>query len=145
MFGTIVHRSRFGFIVRLADGRLATLAASDADDRTLGLLEPNGRRTSREFIVESASGDRLRVSLARPAGALSEPSLPAVPPAAPESLEHKIIDYLRQTTEWDPHGAASGLTRFNRESRADRLLPFEARARRQYREDPKRSRRGRSR
>lgn len=50
------------------------------------------------------------------------------------SLEQKIIDYLRESAERDPRGAHAAIVRGAERLRADRLLPFESRARRQYRD-----------
>jgi len=53
------------------------------------------------------------------------------------SLDDQIIEYLRQTADWDPNGAIASRAQEAKETRADRLLPFETRARRQYRDSPR--------
>jgi len=127
--GKVVHCSRFGCVVRLEDGRLAGMAA---DDDFLALLHGaagSAHRPDFPFLVAQERG-RLKLTLDRGA-----------PVRDDADLEEKIIDYLRQTAEWDPHGATTELSRRQNEPRADRLLPFEMRARREYRDTAERPRR----
>jgi hypothetical protein len=136
--GTVLHCSRFGAVVRLDDGRIGSLALPDesvlaAIRRACG----GGRRPQFDFEVSVADRGRLRLELAD--RAVVPPAARASVTSAATSLERKIIDYLRQTAEWDPR--ASEAVRSDEPPRADRLLPFEYRARRQYRESPQRPRR----
>jgi hypothetical protein len=141
--GNVLHCSRFGCVVRLDDGRFATLPSSergiDIIKRALGA----GRRPQFPFVIAEANGRRVRLALAT----VSEKESTASPePAAPgrfsASLEQKIIDFWRQVSEWDRNAG-----RVDEEEpelrRADRLRPFEERAPRQYRDTVKRSRRKR--
>jgi len=61
----------------------------------------------------------------------------AVADSPTTNLDDQIIEYLRQTADWDPNGAIASRAHEAKETRADRLLPFETRARRQYRESPR--------
>jgi hypothetical protein len=117
--GTALHCSRFGCIVRLADGRLGNLSPSQNGHDIVRKSVLSGKRERFDFVVDESEG-RLRLSLA---------------PGSSPSLDEKIIDYLRQTAEWDPSGTAGAETRRNE---PDRLQPFEVRARRQYRDSPER-------
>jgi hypothetical protein len=138
--GAVVHCSRFGCVVRLDDGRLASLPSSergvDVIKRALGA----GRRPQFPFLIQEAHGRRIRLSLATPSEAhdtdtgFGEPTA-AMSPIAPRgparfssSLEQKIIDFWRQVSDWD-HSAG----RVDEEEpplrRADRLRPFEERTR----------------
>ena len=81
------------------------------------------------------------MALAGEQDAADQPSVKAA-----SSLEDKIINYLRQTADWDPDGAEAQRAESAEAPRADRLLPFEMRARRQYRdsaEKPRRTKRAR--
>jgi len=64
--GNVVHCSRFGCVVRLDDGRLATLPASergiDVIKRALGA----GRHPQFPFVIAQEHGRRIRVALALP-------------------------------------------------------------------------------
>jgi hypothetical protein len=140
--GNVVHCSRFGCVVRLDDGRLATLPASergiDVIKRALGA----GRHPQFPFVIAQENGRRIRVSLALPDEGQVEtvPAGLAAPGRFSASLEQKIIDFWRQASEWDRNAG-----RVDEEEpvlrRADRLRPFEERAPRQYRETHKRPRR----
>ena len=137
MRGTVLHCTRFGAVVRLDDGRLAMLPAEGLGMSTVRRAVTGGRRPAFPFVVDDEVGKRPRIALAvddrdepRETAARTRP--------ASSSLEQKIIDYLRQTAEWDPRVGAQEVTRGDTVPRADRLLPFELRARRQYRESPQR-------
>ena len=136
-----MHCGRFGAIVRLEDGRLASLPSSDAGMTALRHATSGGRKPEFPFAIEEEHGRRVRVTLADSAGhALSEETFDR--PST--SFEQKIIDYLRQTAEWNPRALAQARrdeARRDDAGRADRLLPFEYRARRQYRDSPQRPRR----
>ncbi len=95
-----------------------------------------GRRPRFEFLVEELERRRVRVSLVQGSDAAREVELVARQQSS--TLEEKIIDYLRQTAEWDPNERIAQRAQAVANVRADRLLPFEVRARRQYRESPKR-------
>jgi hypothetical protein len=141
--GTVVHCSRFGAVVRLEDGRLASMPSDAGGIAVVRRACTGGRRPAYSFVVEEAEGRHTRVALADPAALGAQARTPAPNAAAQSSLEQKIIDYLRQTSEWDPRVRES--PRIDERARADRLLPFEYRARRQYRDEPQRPRRPRSR
>jgi len=137
--GTVLHCSRFGAVVRLPDGRLASLPADDAGIGFVRRAAAGGRRPQFAFAIDEGPGRRVRLALA------SEPSHDDAPPLprarASASLEQKIIDYLRQTAEWDPRAATSEAPSRDERQRAERLLPFEARARNEYRDASERPRR----
>jgi len=98
--GTVVQAGRFGAVVRLEDGRLATVAPSDSCFPAIRRAVTEQRRPVFEFEVVDESSGRPRVVLA---------SERASERASATSFEQKIADYLRQTAEWDPRGAASDL------------------------------------
>ena len=115
------------------------LPASDAGIDTVRRAAGGGRRPQFSFVATQELGGRIRLSLV----AAQEDAAEFAPPV-PESastLDQKIIDYLRQTEEWDPDGHLARAAQSQEPPRADRLLPFEFRARRQYRDDPRRGRR----
>ena len=138
--GNVLQCSRFGCIVRLDDGRFATLPAEERGIEMVRRALTVGRNPQFPFVITQSQGRRTRVALA---------SLPE-PEAAPAStlqsgrlstsLEQKIIDFWRQASEWDRNAG-----RVDDEEpplrRADRLRPFEERAPRQYRDERKRPRR----
>lgn len=134
VLGTVLACSRFGCVVRLEDGRLASLPAGAPGLDEIRRAAIGRRRPQFSFVVEEQVGRRTRVGLApdrdRQAAA---PTL-----SATSSLEEKIIDYLRQTAEWDPDGRIAERAQAGATVRGERLLPFELRARRQYRESAKR-------
>ena len=134
--GTVLHCSRFGAVVRLEDGRLALLASDQPGYTVVRGAATAGRRPDFPFHVEE-EGRRTRISVAHLERSDAERS--AQPAAANASLEQKIIEYMRQTAEWDPR-AATAETRRDEPQRAKRLLPFELRARRQYRDAAERPR-----
>ncbi len=136
-----MHCSRFGCVVRLDDGRFATLPSSergiDMIKRALGA----GRHPQFPFIIEEEDGRRIRVALASsPDLGTSDAAPPAQAGGFSTSLEQKIIDFWRQVSEWDRNAG-----RVDEDEptlrKADRLRPFEERAPRQYRETQKRPRR----
>ena len=138
--GRVLHCSRFGAVVRLTDGRLALLPSDQPGYATVRQAASAGRRPDFDFLVE-ADGRRCQLTIARREGT-QEPRRSDT--AASGSLEQKIIDYLRQTAEWDPRINVSENRRGDEAPRANRLLPFEQRARRQSRESPERPRKRRS-
>lgn len=137
--GTVLHCSRFGAVVRLEDGRLGLLPADVSGMTMVRRASTGGRRPRFPFAVEEEGGRRIRLGLVADAS-LAQENRPAAARSS-SSLEQKIIDYLRQTAEWDPRAATSEAPRGEERSRPDRLLPFEFRARRQYRDSPERPRR----
>jgi hypothetical protein len=141
--GTVLHCSRFGAVIRLEDGRLATMPSEQAGMSAVRRATTGGRRPQFPFVVEEDSGRHVRLALAEPPrrDVEDEVALPASPARASSSLEQKIIDYLRQSAERDPRAAAAEMARAEERGRPDRLLPFEYRARSQYRDSPERPRR----
>jgi len=106
--GTVVQAGRFGAVVRLDDGRLATVASDDPCFPAIRRAVAERRRPAFEFEIVDESGGRPRVVLAAERGSDRAPE--RAPERVPStSFEQKIADYLRQTAEWDPRGAASDL------------------------------------
>lgn len=133
--GIVLHCGKYGCIVRLEDGRLANLPAADA--ARAGVRRALSAKRRPEFAFEVTEEDgRLMLRLA-PDVALERSSSPRPDVSASTPLDQKIIEYLRQTADWDPNGAIASRAQETKQTRADRLLPFEARARRQYRDTPK--------
>ncbi|MBC5825034.1 MAG: hypothetical protein GIW99_06530 [Candidatus Eremiobacteraeota bacterium] len=144
--GTVVHCSGFGCIVRLEDGRLAGVAGSQDELDVLRQAVGQERRPQFVFAVEKRPNGRLRLTLAGHDDDSSTPVIEAANARAQAaSLEGKIIEYLRQTGEWDEGGTKPGSARGGLRTQSERLLPFATRARREYRDDPPRGRRGRKR
>ena len=137
--GTVLHCSRFGAVVRLEDGRLALYPSGEPGMPALRRAASGGKRPQFPFDVGDASARRLRLSLAPSALEIDDEPRHVEGPAA-AALEQKIIDYLRQTAEWDPRASQAPAVRGDERPRADRLLPFELRARRQYRDSAERPR-----
>jgi hypothetical protein len=133
VLGTAVHCSRFGCVVRLEDGRIANLSPAQPGHDVVKRALRGGARRRFGFLVDDAAG-RLQLRLAPEQSETDA----ATAQARASSLDEKIIDYLRQTTEWDPKGAIAEQAQQKPQPRADRLLPFEMRARPQYRDTKKR-------
>jgi hypothetical protein len=146
--GIVLHCGKYGCVVRLEDGKLANLPAAEAAHARIRRVLASKRRP--EFVFEVidengwrtvriAQNESLDVALERsssdPNVVLERSSSPDVSASTP--LDQKIIEYLRQTADWDPNGAIASRAHEAKQTRADRLLPFEARARRQYRDTPK--------
>jgi hypothetical protein len=137
--GTVLSCGRYGCVVRLDDGRIANLPSSEPSHGDVRRAATHGRRPHLPFIVSEKDG-WLTLRLADEA--LTEQPEPATPAAEGHAadgsnLDEKIIDYLRQTEDWDPKGAIASRAHEAKQARADRLLPVEMRARKQYRESPK--------
>jgi hypothetical protein len=94
--GTVVQAGRFGAVVRLEDGRLATVAPDASCFPAIRRALTERRRPTFDFEIVDESGGRPRVALASDR-------------ASNSTIEQKIADYLRQTAQWDPRGAASDL------------------------------------
>ena len=94
--GTVVQAGRFGAVVRLEDGRLATVAPDASCFPAIRRAVTERRRPAFDFEIVDESGGRPRVALATDRESSS-------------TFEQKIADYLRQTAQWDPRGAASDL------------------------------------
>jgi hypothetical protein len=144
--GTVVHCSRFGAVVRLEDGRLAWVPSEEQGISAIRRAMTGGRKPAFPFAVTEDTGRRVRLALLdeHESGERVDPALAQRGIAhAQRSLEQKIIDYLRQTSEWDTR--PSDAPRHEEMPRADRLLPFELRARRQYRDSPQRPKRSKRR
>lgn len=137
--GTVLHCSRFGAVVRLEDGRLALYPSDEPGMAAVRRASSGGRRPQFPFDVDDASARRVRLSLAPSTNEIDDTPRRADATAS-SSLEQKIIDYLRQTAEWDPRASQAPAVRGDERPRADRLLPFEMRARRQYRDSAERPR-----
>lgn len=127
--GTVIHCSRFGAIVRLDDGRLAMYRSDEPGMSAVRRASSGGRRPQFPFDVTASNANRIELSLA------------ANESEHASSLDEKIIDYLRQSAERDPRASQAQPARGDERPRADRLLPFELRARRQYRDSPERPKR----
>ena len=138
--GTVLHFSRFGAVVRLEDGRLGLLQSDGSDISFVRRAAAEGRRPQFAFVVGEGQGRHVRLALANDP-ARDDDREPPPRARTSSSLEQKIIDYLRQTAEWDPRASTSEAPRGDERPRSDRLLPFEFRARKQYRETPERPRR----
>jgi hypothetical protein len=147
--GIVLHCGKYGCIIRLEDGTLANLPPADAAHGGVRRALSAKRRPEFAFDVSEEDG-RLVLRLAPNApDAHSEPAATgddaSLEPrsglvadvSASTPLDQKIIEYLRQTADWDPNGAIANRAQETKQTRADRLLPFEARARRQYRDTPK--------
>ena len=146
--GTVLHCSRFGAVVRLEDGRLAMFPSDGLGMAAVRRASSAGRRPRFPFVVEEEIGGHARLALAADAGEDedvddgSRDAFDRATPARAASFEQKIIDYLRQSAERDPRAAlAAESNRGDERARPDRLLPFEYRARSQYRDSPQRPRR----
>lgn len=139
MRGTVLHFSRFGAVVRLDDGRLGLLPSDSLHIAFVRRAAAGGRRPQFAFVVEEGQGRHARLALAEEPPRDEDREVPRV--RSSSSLEQKIIDYLRQTAEWDPRASTSEASRGDERPRSDRLLPFEFRARKQYRDSPERPRR----
>jgi hypothetical protein len=143
--GVVLHCGKYGCVVRLEDGRLASLPAAEAAHAGIRRALAARRRPVFPFVVLDEDG-RPTLRLA-PTEAPLEPAAdlalerssrdPSAEVSASTPLDQKIIEYLRQTADWDPNGAIASRAQESKQTRADRLLPFEARARRQYRDTPK--------
>ena len=135
--GVVLHCSRFGCVVRLEGGRFGLLPASDEQFSAVRRAAI-GRQPELWFAIADQLGRHVRL---RTTPEVAVGLAPTDESSRATSLEQKIIDYLRQTADWDPSGSAAERALISQPPRADRLLPFEMRARRQYRESRKRPRR----
>jgi hypothetical protein len=141
--GNVLQCSRFGCVVRLDDGRLATLPSNERGIDLIKRALSAGRHPQFPFVIAQEQGRRIRVALAALPEREAAPSgVPTGPGRFSSSLEQKIIDFWRQVSDWDRNAG-----RVDEDEpvlrHADRLLPFEERAPRQYRETAKRPRRRR--
>ena len=100
-----------------------------------------GRRPIFPFVIVEERGRRARVKLDREESAAVELQEDQPVERFSSSLEQKIIDFWRQASEWDRTAGRVEDDEAHRK-RSGRLLPFEERAPRQYRDLPKRSRKG---
>jgi len=138
--GTVLHCSRFGAVVRLEDGRIALYPSDEPGMPAVRRASSGGRRPQFPFDVDDATARRVRLSLAPSTDQIDDEPRRVDAPAS-SSLEQKIIDYLRQTAERDPRASQAPAVRGDERPRANRLLPFESRARRQYRDSAERPKR----
>ncbi|HXW51979.1 MAG TPA: hypothetical protein VEJ41_08315 [Candidatus Acidoferrales bacterium] len=132
--GNVVHCSRFGCVVRLEDGRLGLLPAGEQGIDHVKRALNAGRHPTFPFAIAEQQGRRVRLALAHVAPEPAEQKLAS-------SLEEKIIDFWRQVSDWD-RNAGRVEPQEPPHKRIPRLLPFEERAPEQYREMPKRFRKG---
>lgn len=132
--GNVVHCSRFGCVVRLEDGRLGMLPAAEHGIDLVKRAASTGRHPTFPFTIAEQQGRRVRLALVHVAEE-------AAPQRLASSLEEKIIDFWRQVSEWDRNAGRLD-TEEPQHKRTPRLLPFEERAPREYREMPKRFRKG---
>lgn len=139
--GSVVHCGRFGCIVRLADGRLAIFPSGELGIDTVKRALGAGRRPTFPFIIVEERGRRARVKLDRVESESVEAPEDEPVERFSSSLEQKIIDFWRQASEWDRNAGRVEEDETHRK-RQERLLPFEERAPRQYRDHPKRPRKG---
>ncbi|MBV8081422.1 MAG: hypothetical protein JO347_05640 [Candidatus Eremiobacteraeota bacterium] len=139
--GAVLSCGRYGCVVRLMDGRFANLPSTDPGYGRVRSALAHARKPRFPFVVSEQDGWLLaQLALG------DEPTAPELPAErapqtqadADSSLDDKIIEYLRQTEDWDPNGAIASRAQEGKEAPRERLLPFEMRARRQYRESPKR-------
>jgi hypothetical protein len=94
--GTVINLHRFGAAVRLADGRLASVPASEVDAHRATYEESYAaHRPLRLAIIASDKG--LSVVLAD----FLDPEAHA-PNLKDEEFEEHLADYLRETQEWAP-------------------------------------------
>jgi hypothetical protein len=149
--GQVVHCGRFGCVVRLEDGRFGLLPAAERGVDELRRALAAGRRPSFPFLIAQDAGGRVRLRLHGAASVLPpaddggssahEASTPAPPQKFSASLEQKIIDFWRQVSEWD-RNAGRVETDDLLHRKTERLLPFEERAPRRYKDLPNKSRKG---
>ena len=149
MKGVALHCGRHGCVIRLEDGRFANLPASEAGYSLVRRSLAAQRRPEFEFIVSAddrwprltvAQSDAPEAPTANAAERPSGTHVEARPLNAPEtmrpataqtSLDEKIIEYLRQTADWDPTGAIASRAIEQKKVRAERMtLASELRARR---------------
>ena len=137
--GAVLHCGKYGCIVRLEDGRLANLPAAAASQAGIRRALAAERRPAFSFIVtETENWPVLSVAPDGSTADAEDDESETPPSDSPTTkLDDQIIDYLRQTADWDPKGASASRAHEAKETRADRLLPFEKRARRQYRDSPR--------
>jgi hypothetical protein len=129
MKGVALHCGRYGCVIKLADGRLGNLAAAEAGHALVRRSLAAQRRPEFDFIV---SGDERWPRLHLAQSDAPEPVVPTKAAARDQSsLDEKIIDYLRQTADWDPTGALASRAIEQKSSRAERMtMASEVRARR---------------
>jgi hypothetical protein len=127
MKGTVVSCSRYGCVVRLADGRIGSLPSTDPHFAQLKKVVSKAARPRLDFDVADGEGWRiLAVATERDADTRSDADALQPPPSssaetAGASLDDKIIEYLRQTEEWDPHSALAARVQEAKEARATRM------------------------
>ncbi|HZV80343.1 MAG TPA: hypothetical protein VFF60_12125 [Candidatus Binatus sp.] len=127
MKGIVISCSRYGCVVRLADGRIGSLPSSDPHFAQLKKVVSKAARPRLDFDAAESEGWRvltvaaeIDATLQSDADAMEPPpSSTAVTTAA--SLDDKIIEYLRQTEEWDPHSALASRVQEAKEARATRI------------------------
>jgi len=96
LLGTVINIHRFGAAVRLADGRLASVPASELEAHRATFQESlSAHRRLRLAAREGGHG--LCVVLAD--FVTDEPSATSL---TDEVFEERLADYLRETEEWAP-------------------------------------------
>ena len=136
MKGVALHCGRYGCVIKLEDGRFANLPASEAGHGLVRRSLAAQRHPEFEFIVSGderwprltfAQSDAPEPVAARPSSAPAA----ARAPDAQSSLDEKIIEYLRQTADWDPTGAIASRAIEQKKVRAERMtVASDLRARR---------------
>ncbi len=96
LLGTVINLHRFGAAVRLADGRLASVPASEVDAHRATYEESYAAQRSLRLAIRDVEKG-LCVVLADFVGA--EPDAPNL---NDEVFEERLADYLRETEEWAP-------------------------------------------
>ncbi len=96
LLGTVINLNRFGAVVRLADGRLASVPPAEVDAHRATYEESYAaHRPLRLAIRDAAKG--LSVVLADFLDAEAH-----APNLSDEVFEERLADYLRETEEWAP-------------------------------------------
>ena len=100
--GRVINLHRFGATVRLEDGRLAVIPASEVAAHRASLESSLMRRRKLRFAVHE-SGLGLGATLAP--DTFEEPVIPRsgdAPPLTDDAFEERLANYLRETEEWAP-------------------------------------------
>ncbi|MBV8172852.1 MAG: hypothetical protein JO219_13075 [Candidatus Eremiobacteraeota bacterium] len=123
MKGTVLSCNRYGCVVRLADGRIGNLPSSDPQFAQLKRALSRSQRPRMDFSVAERDGWLLLTTAAESAEPTrAERAAPVERIRASDaSLDEKIIEYLRQTEDWDPHNGLAARVQDAKEARAARI------------------------